>query len=822
MTQTTNEQLLDAIIRHQVYLTRYSATVRNRINSILNKTEAELAMRIRDQLRDTAGVTTSVEWKRLQALLASLEGVRREGWDAASAFLLEDLEALAYAEPIVMDDLLKELLLVEVTTVMPTPNMLKSIALSRPMEGRILKDWADSMAAEDVRRIHTAVQAGMVAGEDSATIARRVVGTGALLGADGVTQMTRRQVEAVVGTAVSHVANGARNEYFKGNADIVSEEQFIGTLDNRTTPICRANDGMRYPLGKGPIPPLHFRCRSLRVAVIDGTLLGDRPAKPVTEKMLVKEFAKKNDLGDVTSRADLPRGVKGAYDAYARKRVRELTGPVPASETYQTWLKKQSHDFQDEILGVEKAKLFRDGDLTLDKFVDMASGREFTLDELRGKYPSAFAKAGAKTPGSGGSGPMSAPQTELMSMFGPPKSGTGLTIWQEADRIWKDAGSPKDPSVVVKLRKDMMDLLEQKHGIKRTTSSTTLGQWMKDRLEGGVVLPDLPPLVPKVVVPPAPKPVPKKPEVLNLRKLPPDEDQDVLTNFHGYTVQDLNLPRLPSYTEVADYQNEMLKLAQYVKKFKGKVGEAEMLGTIRETFIRIMTETAAEIKAAEKAAKAKAEFNLFALARKDAPVIHDPNGYTSAGTMRNMVKRQQDVWDVLPNWMTNILSDVRTNTLPYDGRAFYQAADNSINMAPPNGRDIYAHEWFHAVDYYFRRTNTGFSKYRGSLNWKTGDDTLDALAAAAGQEFKRRDSRGKGRFTNGDGDYMLGDWDHNYEARMYSWDIGVSCEYITMAAQKYVAAMIDGPSELDYIRKRMMRKQPDMVALLDYMFREAR
>lgn len=394
MPKTANEEILDAVIRHQIFLLRYSGTVRNRITSILNRTEEELARRIRDQLRANAGLTTPREWQRLQSLLAALDAIRLKGWKEAQTFLLDEMEQLAYHEPIVLQGLYTTPLPVYVNTVLPSTEFLKTVALSRPFEGRLLKDWADTMAREDIRRIHAAVQAGMVAGEDHATIARRVVGTARLKGADGVTEMTRAQVQTIVRTAVQHVANGSRDAFFDANKDILTEEQFVATLDSRTTPQCRALDGRTFEVGKGPRPPLHFNCRSLRIAAIDGTLLGDRPAKPTTERLLVLEYAQKNGLGDVKSREGLPRGTKGKFDEWKRGRIRQLVGPVPATSTYQAWLKKQSTAFQEEVLGVAKAKLFRKGGLALDKFVDINSGREFPLSELARKHAEAFRAAG--------------------------------------------------------------------------------------------------------------------------------------------------------------------------------------------------------------------------------------------------------------------------------------------------------------------------------------------------------------------------------------------------------------------------------------------
>lgn len=54
-------------------------------------------------------------------------------------------------------------------------------------------------------------------------------------------------------------------------------------------------------------------------------------------------------------------------------------------------------------------------------------------------------------------------------------------VWAHADKVWEAAGKPTDKDAVLELRKRMMTELEDQ-GIKRTSSSTSLGEWMKDRL----------------------------------------------------------------------------------------------------------------------------------------------------------------------------------------------------------------------------------------------------------------------------------------------------------------------------------------------------
>ena len=63
----------------------------------------------------------------------------------------------------------------------------------------------------------------------------------------------------------------------------------------------------------------------------------------------------------------------------------------------------------------------------------------------------------------------------------PRASGTRDVIFEVADNMWEAAGKPTDPKVVLALRKEIMNALEQQ-GVKRNTSSNTLGAWKKERI----------------------------------------------------------------------------------------------------------------------------------------------------------------------------------------------------------------------------------------------------------------------------------------------------------------------------------------------------
>ena len=391
--QPANEALFDALVRHQILLLRFSSEVRAKIQAILDATEADIADKIRSRLLTENNLDNAGEVRRLQTLMAMIKNIRLEAWEQIDEEWVQAALDIANEEPKLMAGIVQTVVPVQLELALPAAELLRTIVTSRPFEGRTLKEWASSIAEEDLRRIENAIRVGMVAGESSAEIARRVVGTARLRGVDGVTEISRRAAASISRTVVNHISNEARREFMLANSDLFDEEQFVATLDSRTTPICRSYDGQRFPVGKGPYPPLHFNCRSLRVAVLLGDVLGDRPAKPVTQRMLLREYARQRGIAVPTDRDGLPRGTKKDYDVFARRRIRELTGRVPGNMSYQQWLTKQPREFQDDVLGVTRARLFRNGGLTLDRFVNRR-GDNIPLRDLARLHAEAFRKAG--------------------------------------------------------------------------------------------------------------------------------------------------------------------------------------------------------------------------------------------------------------------------------------------------------------------------------------------------------------------------------------------------------------------------------------------
>lgn len=242
---------------------------------------------------------------------------------------------------------------VEMSFTMAAPEQVYSAALSRPFQGVLLREALDGVEAGTAKRVRDAIRMGYIEGEPIDRIVQRIRGTRAAGYADGLLDWTRRDVAAVTRTAVAHTANVARQETYAAND--IERWMFVATLDNRTTITCASLSGKTFPAGKGPMPPRHYNCRSTSIPLLPGQ-------KSLTGTRLSVDY-----------RDDRPK---------ARQ--------VDANMSFSTWLRGQPASVQDEVLGRERAKLFRSKKIDVTRFTD-SRGNVYSLDELRRRDASLFA-----------------------------------------------------------------------------------------------------------------------------------------------------------------------------------------------------------------------------------------------------------------------------------------------------------------------------------------------------------------------------------------------------------------------------------------------
>lgn len=355
-----NDEIQNRTIRHLVYLERYKASEIRRLRKILDdEILPDITERLRRRLdriaqrgTDLGPATTA----RLRDLEKELRKLSNQLTERVRAEITIDIDQLTRAEIDWQSSAVRESLGFDLELIIPAPRQVAALIKKTSFAGLTLDQWFDTLSRSTQRNIMSAVNRGIVEGETTDQIIRRIRGTKLLAYTDGVYNGTRRQVETIARTTINHVSNQSRLEFFKENDDIIKGLKWLATLDARTSETCASLDGKIFEIDKGPRPPAHPNCRSTMTAVL----------KSAEEIGLRK----------------IPEGRRSSMD-----------GAVPESMTYGQWLKNQPVRVQEEVLGVSKAKLFREGGLSIEKFVG-ADLKPLTLEQLRRLETKAFESAG--------------------------------------------------------------------------------------------------------------------------------------------------------------------------------------------------------------------------------------------------------------------------------------------------------------------------------------------------------------------------------------------------------------------------------------------
>lgn len=367
--KTVNELIQDELIRHAVGLDGYSNNVVSRILAILNRSDRRMFAELIEALADVDPLTFKAE--RLASMLASVRAIITAGAAEAGAKLLDELREFVDYETAYLHQMLLANTPAAVHVAAVSANAVYSAAMSRPFQGVLLKEVWNDVADQKMKLVRQSIAQGYLEGKTTDQIIRELRGTKAKGFTDGLVQKSRRDVEAVVRTAIGHTAGNAQDGFYEKNADVIKGLKWSSTLDLRTTPQCRIRDGKLYtpdthkpmgheiPWGAGP-GRLHWRCRSASVPQVKSN----------------------KELG-----IDLP-------DLELRNKTRaSMDGQVANDTSYGDWLKQQTAARQNEVLGPARARLMREGKLDL---ADMYSNKGvfLTLDELRARDAEAFKLAG--------------------------------------------------------------------------------------------------------------------------------------------------------------------------------------------------------------------------------------------------------------------------------------------------------------------------------------------------------------------------------------------------------------------------------------------
>ena len=339
---STNDKIEDAVTRHQVFIMRYSQGRERLADDYVEKLIEAVTERLG---ADIATVSPA----RLDQIIAEVaEEIKSQSEEYEKSVVDEMLEFIGYESEFNVNLLGNAATAVAVTA--PALAILQAAMLLRrmplePDRSYTINEALQEYSGRKSRQIVQTIRDGVTLGQTSEEITSNI---------KNLTKLQQRQAATLARTVTNYASVQAREVVMRENPDITNSYRWIATLDGRTSLICASRDQQIFKeSNESPKPPAHFNCRSTIAPILEG----DSP----------DQF--RAALGD-----------SGAQQ-------------VSKSTRYETWLRRQSRAFQTEVLGVTRAKLFREGRISIGRFVD-AQGATLTLDQLRKLEPMVFEDLG--------------------------------------------------------------------------------------------------------------------------------------------------------------------------------------------------------------------------------------------------------------------------------------------------------------------------------------------------------------------------------------------------------------------------------------------
>lgn len=337
--------LINSAVKHQVYLQRYAGSATRQLIHFIDNLKRE-SLFILDNTPDL----TNISKARYLKLTASLQELRTALVKDMVKGIKSDMKNLAHYEADFTKRLIDQTIKPNVgfETVVPTLRQINSAAFTEIMgasigygtDGATVQSALQTFGSKSASQVTQAVRTGYALGKTTVEIKKNII---EIL----ESRITDSRANTLARTITNHVASSSRQEFYKENSDIITGYQVVATLDDRTTLTCAALDGKIFPINEFEAPPYHWNCRTTFIGVVD--------PKYAIQLDTVQRPAKGDDGENLVS----------------------------TQTTYNSWLKKQSDAFQNDVLGKERADLFRGG-MNVDKFVD-SNYKPISLDELKTK-----------------------------------------------------------------------------------------------------------------------------------------------------------------------------------------------------------------------------------------------------------------------------------------------------------------------------------------------------------------------------------------------------------------------------------------------------
>lgn len=362
MADTVNQQIEDGYTDNAVDIQQFAEGLVVELVALLNRYDSQLSVALLQAIEQVPADQFTLE--RLDAALGEVRNINQQAYEQVRLELDRQLSEFAQFEADWQYELLAGLIPQPIQAIYPIARIsgdaAYAAATSSPIQGNMISAWIIGAIAGRLNRIRNTVRQMTVEGESPASIINAIRGTRSTKYADGLLQKSRQDLSSLIKTFVSHIGTVTREMFADTNDSLIKAELWVSVLDSRTSGWCIERSRKLYtvnthkPIGhkvpwlSGP-GALHFNCRS-------------------TSTIIIKSWHELNIPGNLLTDSE-----KAAMD-----------GKAADEQSYSEWLAKQSPARQDQILGKERGKLYRNGDLSLARLFNV-NGQLATIEQLRAR-----------------------------------------------------------------------------------------------------------------------------------------------------------------------------------------------------------------------------------------------------------------------------------------------------------------------------------------------------------------------------------------------------------------------------------------------------
>lgn len=234
------------------------------------------------------------------------------------------------------------------------PSVMRRLAVEAVQDVRVLskavEDMARPLSKSEWRRIDRAVREGYLRGETNPQVMKRVAST--FKGA-------KSELRALARTAMMSLAQEAHNKFWDANRDLIVAWRWDASMDHRVCPTCAPLDGVEHKTraGFGLLqPPAHPNCRCHIVPVTEQI----RAREQIDEgQRSIQELVKDKPVESEGVRV-YKQKVRGKDGKMYWRKVTDVPSEDGKAMTMGGFLRRANNTTQESVLGVGRAKRFRD------------------------------------------------------------------------------------------------------------------------------------------------------------------------------------------------------------------------------------------------------------------------------------------------------------------------------------------------------------------------------------------------------------------------------------------------------------------------------